>query len=152
MTALEFSRMPDVVGEGLKAAQEHAAPSWRRCRSRRRRMRSVCRRSRAPGEPRRASLLTSAQRPFGTEARRVEAVFGDLAGKPLDTPDLQKRLARQYRLDRFESVDYRLVGNEAERGLEIDLRRKSWGPAFLRLGWASRTTTKAAPRRTRRHS
>jgi hypothetical protein len=61
-------------------------------------------------------------------------VFGDLAGKPLDTPALQKRLASQYRLDRFESVDYRLIGNEAERGLEIDLRRKAWGPTFLRLG------------------
>ena len=54
--------------------------------------------------------------------------------EPLDTPELQRRLARQYRLDEFESVDYRLVGDDAERGLEVGLRRKSWGPAFLRLG------------------
>ena len=68
------------------------------------------------------------------EARRVEAVFGDLAGRPLDTPELQQRLASQYRLDDFESVDYRVVREPRGEGLEIDLRRKSWGPAFLRLG------------------
>jgi NTE family protein len=68
------------------------------------------------------------------EARRVDAVFGDLVGRKLDSPELQRRLETQYRLDQFESVDYRVVGNERERGLEIDLRRKSWGPSFLRLG------------------
>jgi NTE family protein len=68
------------------------------------------------------------------ETRRVDAVFGDLAGQPLDTRELQQRLASQYRLDDFESVDYRLVREPAGTGLEIDLRRKSWGPAFLRLG------------------
>ena len=50
-------------------------------------------------------------------------------------PNCSERLASQYRLDDFESVDYRIVRNDAgERGLEIDLRRKSWGPTFLRLG------------------
>ena len=68
------------------------------------------------------------------EARRVDAVFGDLVGRKLDSPELQRRLETQYRLDQFESVDYRVVVNERERGLEIDLRRKSWGPSFLRLG------------------
>ncbi len=43
-------------------------------------------------------------------------------------------LNRQYGLDRYESVDYRVVHEDGERGLEIDLRRKSWGPNFVRLG------------------
>jgi NTE family protein len=68
------------------------------------------------------------------EARRVDAVFGDLVGRKLDSPELQRRLASQYQLDQFEGVDYRIVGTEQERGIEVDLRRKSWGPAFLRLG------------------
>jgi NTE family protein len=61
-------------------------------------------------------------------------VFGGLAGAPLDVPGLQRKLGRQYGLDRFESVDYRLVRDDGELGLEIDARRKSWGPNFLRMG------------------
>lgn len=68
------------------------------------------------------------------DARRVEAVFGDLAGRPFDTGEVQRRLNRQYGLDRYESVDYRIVHEDGEEGLEVDLRRKSWGPSFLRLG------------------
>jgi len=68
------------------------------------------------------------------DATRIEAVFGDMAGKSLDTKELQKRAYGQYGLDRYEAVDYRVVRDQGERGLEIDLRRKSWGPNFLRVG------------------
>ena len=43
------------------------------------------------------------------DAERIEAVFGSLAGEPLDLDALQRKIGRQYGLDRFESVDYRLV-------------------------------------------
>ena len=46
----------------------------------------------------------------------------------------RQRAYGQYGLDRYEAVDYRVVRDEGERGLEIDLRRKSWGPNFLRVG------------------
>jgi len=68
------------------------------------------------------------------DARRIDAVFGDMAGKPLDTKELQRRSYGQYGLDRYEAVDYRVIRDQGERGLEIDLRRKSWGPNFLRVG------------------
>jgi NTE family protein len=68
------------------------------------------------------------------DAARIEAVFGDLAGEPFDAQELQRRANRQYGLNRYESVDYRLVRDGERRGLEIDLRPKSWGPSFLRLG------------------
>jgi NTE family protein len=64
----------------------------------------------------------------------VEAVFGVLADEPLDVDRLQRKLGRQYGLDRYESLDYRLVREDGDLGLEIDARRKSWGPNFLRLG------------------
>jgi NTE family protein len=133
MTALEFSRMPAVVGEGLKAAQEQSAQLATLSQPEDVYRQYVAARSR-PADPDVQLAFVKPSARSEAESRRVDAVFGDLAGKPLDTPELQKRLARQYRMDRFESVDYRLIGNEAERGLEIDLRRKSWGPAFLRLG------------------
>jgi len=68
------------------------------------------------------------------DAARIDAVFGELAGAPLDADALQQKLARQYGLDRYEAVDYRLVREHDALGLEIDARRKSWGPNFLRLG------------------
>ena len=61
-------------------------------------------------------------------------MFGDLAGEPFDAQELQQRANRQYGLNRYESVDYKLVHAGDQRGLEIDLRPKSWGPSFLRLG------------------
>jgi NTE family protein len=61
-------------------------------------------------------------------------VFGPFADKPLDTKAVQREAYRQYGLDQFEAVDYRIVREQGERGLEIDLRRKSWGPNFLRVG------------------
>ena len=68
------------------------------------------------------------------DAARIEAAFGDMAGAPLDQKELQRRLRQQYSLDRFESVDYRLVHEGDNTGLEVDLPRKSWGPNYLRLG------------------
>jgi len=70
----------------------------------------------------------------GRDAARIEAVFGDLAGEPFDAQELQRRANRQYGLNRYEAVDYQLVRDGDQRGLEIDLRTKSWGPSFLRLG------------------
>ena len=61
-------------------------------------------------------------------------MFGDLAGEPFDAEELQRRANRQYGLNRYEAVDYQLVREGETRGLEIDLRTKSWGPSFLRLG------------------
>jgi NTE family protein len=68
------------------------------------------------------------------DAARIEAVFGDLAGWPFDAQELQRRANRQYGLNRYEAVDYLPVRDGDRRGLEIDLRPKSWGPSFLRLG------------------
>jgi NTE family protein len=133
MTALEFARMPQVVGEGVKAAREMQAQLETMALAPEAYARYVAARAR-PANPDVQVAYVRPSASSGAEAARVAAVFGDLAGKPLDAPELQKRLAGQYRLDRFETVDYRLIGTEAERGLEIDLRRKSWGPTFLRLG------------------
>jgi NTE family protein len=133
MTALEFDRMPEVVEEGKLAAQRMRG-----------RLASLgvpladyesyaATRQRLTEPAFRVAFVRPSARSMD-EVKRVEAVFGDMAGRTLDTPELQRRLARQYRLDEFESVDYRIVRDDAERGLELDLRRKSWGPAFLRLG------------------
>ncbi len=134
MTAIEFGRMPQVMEQGRIAAHAQASALAALALPPADYERYVAQRAR-PAEPVVQVAFVRAGEQSQDEAKRVEAVFGDLAGKPLDRPELQQRLASQYRLDDFQSVDYRIVGTgRGERGLEIDLRRKSWGPAFLRLG------------------
>ncbi len=134
MTALEFGRMPQVMEQGRVAAHAQASALATLALPAADYERYVAQRART-AEPVVQVAFVRPGAQSQDEAKRVEAVFGDLAGRPLDRPELQQRLASQYRLDDFESVDYRIVGSgRGERGLEIDLRRKSWGPAFLRLG------------------
>ena len=133
MTALEFGRVPQVMEQGRIAARNQAAQLASLSLPTAEYGQYVALRTRSVEPEVQVAFVRPSERSQG-EARRVEAVFGDLAGEPLNTDELQQRLASQYRLDEFESVDYRVVRDDSARGLEIDLRRKSWGPAFLRLG------------------
>lgn len=67
-------------------------------------------------------------------ARLVDATMGDVVGKPLDPATMQQQLSSLYALDLFESIDYSLVEENGATGLEMSLRRKSWGPNYARFG------------------
>ena len=56
------------------------------------------------------------------------------AGEKLDTEKLQKDLNRVYAIGDFETVDFKIVGKEGEKGLLIDAKEKEWGPNYLRFG------------------
>jgi NTE family protein len=64
----------------------------------------------------------------------VQATMSDLVGQALDKDLIGKRLSGLYALDRFESIDYSLIEDEGRTGLELDLKRKSWGPNYVRVG------------------
>lgn len=64
----------------------------------------------------------------------VAATMKDLAGKPLDKEKVQRKLSSLYALDLFESIDYALIEENGQAGLELTLRRKSWGPNYVRVG------------------
>ena len=64
----------------------------------------------------------------------IQATMHDLVGRELDKELIRRRLSALYGLDRFESIDYTLVEDEGRTGLELDLRRKSWGPNYVRVG------------------
>jgi NTE family protein len=133
MTSIDFTRMPQVLAAGETAVGKQQAklaaleiPTDQYAAYVAARARSV--------DP---NVQVAFVRPgphSEQDAKRIEAVFGDMAGKPLDTRELQQKAYGQYGLDRYESVDYRVVRDDGDRGLEIDLRRKSWGPNFLRIG------------------
>jgi NTE family protein len=64
----------------------------------------------------------------------IQATMHDLIGKQLDKNLIRNRLSSLYALDRFESIDYSLIEEDDHTGMELDLRRKSWGPNYLRVG------------------
>jgi NTE family protein len=135
MTAVEFTRVPQVMAAGEAATNAVGAQLAALAETPERYAAYRAGRSRTPHLDEPLSFVRAGPR-SQVDADRIEAVFGSLAGKPLDAAALQRKIDRQYGLDRFESVDYRLVREDGELGLEVDLRRKSWGPNFLRLGVA----------------
>jgi len=133
MTSLDFDRVPMVMasGETTTLAARHKLESlsldegdWQRY---------VAARTPAPQPPQTPAFVRAGEH-SQEDAARIAAVFGDLAQKPLDPHELQRRANREYGLDRYEAVDYRLVRAGDAEGVELDLRRKSWGPNYLRLG------------------
>jgi NTE family protein len=64
----------------------------------------------------------------------IDATMADLVGKELDKELIRNRLSSLYALDRFETIDYRLIEEDGRSGLQLDLRRKSWGPNYVRVG------------------
>jgi NTE family protein len=133
MTAIDFARMPQVVSAGQVAAERQSARLAMLALPAADYDSYVAARQRTADPSFEVAFVRPAPR-SEADAKRIDAVFGSLVGEPLDTEALSRKAYRQYGLDRFEAVDYRVVRDDGERGLEIDLRRKSWGPNFLRVG------------------
>jgi len=133
MTSIDFAKMSQVLTVGEAAAVKQRSKLEALALPPAEYAAYVASRSRAADPNVRVAFVRPGPR-SEQDATRIEAVFGDMAGKSLDTKELQKRAYGQYGLDRYEAVDYRVVRDQGERGLEIDLRRKSWGPNFLRVG------------------
>jgi NTE family protein len=133
MTAVNFNRMPQVIEAGETAALAEQGRLAELSVSPEAYAARLAARARPQSPPEPLAFVRAGPK-SQDDAARVEAVFGVLAGEPLDVDRLQRKLGRQYGLDRYESLDYRLVREDGDLGLEIDARRKSWGPNFLRLG------------------
>ena len=133
MTSIDFAKMSQVLTVGEAAAVKQRSKLEALALPPAEYAAYVASRSRAADPNVQVAFVRPGPR-SEQDATRIEAVFGDMAGKSLDTKELQKRAYGQYGLDRYEAVDYRVVRDQGERGLEIDLRRKSWGPNFLRVG------------------
>ncbi len=68
-------------------------------------------------------------------AKMVDAAMSDVVGEPLDPDRMRRKLSSLYALDLFESIDYGLTENQqGQKGLDFHLRRKSWGPNYVRVG------------------
>jgi NTE family protein len=117
MTSLEFERVPVVmaIGETTATAARRRLETlaldddgWQRY---------LAARTGTPPPPVEVDFVRAGQRSADDAKRR--AVFGDLAGKPLDAHELQRRANREYGLV-VESVDSARA-RRRPRGLELDL-------------------------------
>jgi NTE family protein len=69
-----------------------------------------------------------------SDQRRMEDVLKPFVGKPLDVGALEKQLETFAGLDRYETVDWQIVEDGGQSGLQIRARPKAYAPPFLMLG------------------
>ena len=69
-------------------------------------------------------------------AERLEHLFSDVVGKPLDPDQVARHVTTVYGQGTLETLDYRVVRDPSsdEYGLALDARRNSWGPNYVRFG------------------
>jgi NTE family protein len=67
-------------------------------------------------------------------AEYIRAVVGTMPGDPLSAAQLAQDVSRVYGLGLFESVDAQLDEQDGSAVLNINTRRKSWGPDYLNFG------------------
>jgi NTE family protein len=65
---------------------------------------------------------------------RIVAKFTPAVGKPLNPAAMERRVSQLYGDGNFELLDYKVVRNGDQSGVEVSARRKSWGPNYLRFG------------------
>lgn len=73
----------------------------------------------------------------GSERYRaaIESRFAPLLGTSLDAAAVADRVTRLYGQGNLELLDYQLVQDASGRkGLELEARRNSWGPNYVRFG------------------
>jgi len=64
----------------------------------------------------------------------LEKALRTQPNEPFDIETLDADMARLYGRGDYEQVDYRLVTENGEQGVIINVREKSWGPNYLRFG------------------
>lgn len=129
----DFTRVPQALGAGERGARDQTASLTKLALSPDAYVRYLAARN-----PRDASLPTvefvrADPRSMEYDAL-VKATMNNLIGKPMDADLVRNRLSSLYALDRFESIDYNLIEEGGRAGLELDLKRKSWGPNYVRFG------------------
>jgi len=67
-------------------------------------------------------------------ANRLNKVFKDVIGKPLDPDAVARHVTTVYGQGNLEALDYRIVQEDERYGLSLDARRNSWGPNYVRFG------------------
>jgi len=66
-------------------------------------------------------------------AKPLQALFDDLVGRRLDPRAIDRRITDLYGRGDLETLDYRVVKDDDEYGLDLTARRNSYGPNYVRF-------------------
>jgi NTE family protein len=67
-------------------------------------------------------------------SQRLNSLFDDLTGKPLDPDALARRMTTLYGEGSLDTLDYQVVQENDHYGLALDARGNSIGPNYVRFG------------------
>ena len=67
-------------------------------------------------------------------SERLNSLFDDLTGKPLDPDALARRMTTLYGEGSLDTLDYQVVKENDHYGLALDARGNSIGPNYVRFG------------------
>ena len=67
-------------------------------------------------------------------SQRLNSLFDDLTGKPLDPDALARRMTTLYGEGSLDTLDYQVVQEKDHYGLALDARGNSIGPNYVRFG------------------
>ena len=67
-------------------------------------------------------------------SERLNSLFDDLTGKPLDPDALARRMTTLYGQGSLDTLDYHVVEENNHYGLALDARGNSIGPNYVRFG------------------
>ncbi|MGH8259156.1 MAG: patatin-like phospholipase family protein, partial [Steroidobacteraceae bacterium] len=67
-------------------------------------------------------------------AKPLHALFDDLIGRRLDPRAIDRRITDLYGRGDLETLDYRLVEDDDQYGLDLVAHRNSYGPNYVRFG------------------
>jgi NTE family protein len=133
LTSVDFSRVPQTIAAGARAAERRsvtlAALGVDEATYRSYRAGRLAREAPSP-----VVEFVRTDWNSGRYAPLVEANLGDLVGRPLDSEAVSEHLSQLYALDLFETIDYEVIEDDGRTGIELSLKRKSWGPNYVRVG------------------
>jgi NTE family protein len=67
-------------------------------------------------------------------SERLNSLFDDLTGKPLDPDALARRMTTLYGEGSLDTLDYQVIQENNHYGLSLDARGNSIGPNYVRFG------------------
>jgi NTE family protein len=133
MSSVDFARVREAIAAGEQAARGAAATLARYRASPVEYARFLARGGAAP-VPERIEFVHVTE-DSGRYRKFIEAALGPLVGEQATAATIDAAMRGLYGRDLFETLDYRLVRDDAAHtGLEVSARRKSWGPTYLRFG------------------
>ena len=140
--SLDWRRSKELIEEGYKAAEAIKDQLLKYAVSEGEYQKWVERRNGARRTTVPAPAFVQFEGVVKSDEQRMEATLAQHVGRPLDIPSLELDLTELGGLDRYETVGWRLVSNQAgEVGLLVRARQKPNAPPFLMLGFTLENTT-----------